>query len=175
MKNAAYVLIAGGFLIGAFFSVLPEVVWTYVAVGLAVGLTGVVMARLAERKRVRETVAKEGGVQQLQSALDRVVESLGRLNAQKRELDTYAVHRVIDELFQADLAVFVEGRESIAHVYSLQSYAEVMSPFAAGERYLNRVWSASTDGYVDEVNEYLDRAEEQFVDAQAKLRSLDGT
>ena len=172
MKNAGYLLIAAGFLVGAFFSVLPEVVWVYVVVGLAVGVVGIVMVRLAERQRVRETVAREGGVQQLQIVLDRMVENLRRLNAKKHELDTYDVHRQIDELFKTDLAAFVEGRESITHVYNLQSYAEIMSPFAAGERYLNRVWSASTDGYVDEVNEYLDRAEEQFVDAQAKLRSL---
>ena len=37
------------------------------------------------------------------------------------------------------------------HVFGMQNYADVMSNFAAGERYINRVWSASTDGYVDEV------------------------
>jgi len=42
------------------------------------------------------------------------------------------------------------------------SYADVMSHYAGGERYLNRVWSASADGYVDEVNTYLDRSLEQF-------------
>jgi len=35
----------------------------------------------------------------------------------------------------------------------------------AGERYINRVWSASTDGYVDEVRTYLKRATEQFSEA----------
>jgi hypothetical protein len=47
----------------------------------------------------------------------------------------------------------------------LQNYADVMSAFAAGERYINRVWSASTDGYVDEVRSYLERATQQFRDA----------
>ena len=44
-----------------------------------------------------------------------------------------------------------------------------MSAFAAGERYLNRVWSASADGYVDEAREYIERAREQFVDAKNRL------
>jgi len=48
----------------------------------------------------------------------------------------------------------------------------VMSSFAAGERYLNRVWSASADGYIDEVNAYLDKAREQFVDSLDKIRQL---
>ena len=64
-------------------------------------------------------------------------------------------HR-IDELFPGDLNKFVEARETIPHVYRLQAYADVMSHFAAGERYLNRVWSASADGYVDEVRTYLE-------------------
>ena len=44
-----------------------------------------------------------------------------------------------------------------------------MSDFAAGERYLNRVWSASADGYADEAMDYIDRARQQFEEARAKL------
>jgi hypothetical protein len=47
-----------------------------------------------------------------------------------------------------------------------------MSAFAAGERYINRVWSASTDGYVDEVCNYLDRATQQFREAWALFAKL---
>jgi len=47
-----------------------------------------------------------------------------------------------------------------------------MSCFAAGERYLNRVWSASADGYVDEVNTYLDKAQSQFVESLQKVKNL---
>lgn len=34
-----------------------------------------------------------------------------------------------------------------------------------GVAFINRVWSASTDGYVDEVNLYLGRALDQFPEA----------
>ena len=47
-----------------------------------------------------------------------------------------------------------------------------MSCFAAGERYLNRVWSASAGGYIDEVNAYLDKAQEQFADSLEKIQQL---
>jgi hypothetical protein len=47
-----------------------------------------------------------------------------------------------------------------------------MNPFSAGERYLNRVWSTSTDGYIDEAHEYLGRSHEQFEDALAVVRRL---
>jgi len=58
------------------------------------------------------------------------------------------------------------------HVFGMQNYADVMSNFAAGERYINRVWSASTDGYVDEVRMYLDRANQQFRDARQHFEEL---
>jgi hypothetical protein len=78
----------------------------------------------------------------------------------------------IDELFAEDLATFVEARESLSHIHGLQVYADVMSHFASAERYLNRAWSASADGYLDEVTAYLDRAQVQFVDALNKVRHL---
>jgi hypothetical protein len=74
--------------------------------------------------------------------------------------------------FPRDLDAFVQARESVAHRFGLQAYAEVMNPFAAGERYLNRVWSTSTDGYVDEAHRYIDMAREQFESALAEFRAL---
>ena len=49
------------------------------------------------------------------------------------------------------------GRESadLIHLFDLQTYADWMSSFAAGKRYINRVWSASADGYDAEAREYL--------------------
>jgi hypothetical protein len=58
------------------------------------------------------------------------------------------------------------------HVFGMQNYADVMSNFAAGERYINRVWSASTDGYADEVILYLERARDQFNEAHQHFHKL---
>ncbi|GAI58988.1 unnamed protein product, partial [marine sediment metagenome] len=33
-------------------------------------------------------------------------------------------------------------------------------------------WSASADGYIDEVNTYIDKAREQFVDSLERIRQL---
>ena len=60
----------------------------------------------------------------------------------------------------------------MSHVVGMQNFADVMSNFAAGERYINRVWSASTVGYVDEVRSYLERARNQFVEAQRHFEEL---
>ena len=64
---------------------------------------------------------------------------------------------------------FAEARESMVHLFGLQTYADIMSSFAAGERYINRVWSASADGYDEEAATYLEKAATQFADAQEQL------
>ncbi len=84
----------------------------------------------------------------------------------------YEARFEIDRLFRDDLSRFAEARESMIHVFGMQNYADVMSNFAAGERYINRVWSASTDGYVDEVRMYLERAREQFREARRHFDEL---
>ena len=88
------------------------------------------------------------------------------------DVDVYDLRHRIDQTFLEDLDTFVVARESIAHSHGLQAYAEIMNHFAAGERYLNRVWSASTDGYIDECHTYLDKASEQFEEARDMYRAL---
>lgn len=50
----------------------------------------------------------------------------------------------------------------MVHLFGLQTYADIMSNFAAGERYINRVWSASADGYDEEADIYLKKAAVQL-------------
>ena len=83
------------------------------------------------------------------------------------------VPRLRHLLRRADLTTFAEARESLAHAHNLQVYADVMSHFASGERYINRVWSASADGYVDECMTYLDKAQVQFAEALQIVSGLD--
>jgi hypothetical protein len=168
-------LLAVGFLCGSFVSVLTEqnlVDWRWFVPALATAIVGVGLARAGTRQETRHEGQLTANVDVLHSSIDRIVENMARLDAEKDGLHPFDVHGRIDELFPADLAAFVEARESIGHVYGLQAYAEVMNEFAAGERYLNRVWSASVDCYIDDVLEYIGRAREQFVRAQAVLRAL---
>ena len=109
-------------------------------------------------------------IEAVEGSLERIAANLETLNADKHGIDTYDMRHKIDELFMEDLETFVEARESIVHRYGLAAYGEVMGSFAAGERYLNRVWSASADGYIDEVNEYIEKAKDQFAESLAIIR-----
>ena len=105
-----------------------------------------------------------GNIETLGKSLDNIVTKLEDLNSARDELPVYEARFQIDSLFRDDLNEFAEARESMVHVFGMQNYADVMSNFAAGERYINRVWSASTDGYVDEVRMYIERARDQFLE-----------
>lgn len=178
MKILGYLMLTVGFLAGAVAAVQTaenEVSWNLFLPSLAVGLAGVILAHVGTRRAALQESKLAGDFEKLTSSLDRLVESVGRLNAEKKDADPYAIHTLIDERLRDDLEIFAEARESIGHLFTLADYADVMNSFAAGERYVNRVWSASIDGWVDELREYLERANSQFLEVQAKLRALGPT
>ncbi len=177
MRAIGLLLIWGGFLAAAYFSVLDTetISWTLVGPCLIVGLIGVVLVQLDARSQRTSTDAVQADLGKLEGSLDRIVEKAARLDTAKESLDVYEVRHKIDDLFMEDLDIFVQARESIGHAHGLQAYADVMSHFATGERYLNRCWSASTDGYIEEVHTYIGRAREQFQEALELLRGLEAS
>ena len=174
MKNLALILVIASFLAGAFLSSLdPRTVnWSYMVPALLVGLTGLWLHRRAAHGEVHAGERLAGSIQLLSSSLANIRRNLDAVCARGDELPVYEARFEIDRLFREDLNRFAEARESMIHVFGMQNYADVMSNFAAGERYINRVWSASTDGYVDEVRMYLQRAREQFIEAQRHFEEL---
>jgi hypothetical protein len=174
MKYFGYFLIAAGFLWGSYLTVeQPEGVHTslYLA-ALAIGVAGVTVARLAARAEARDETRLQTNIATIESSLAAIVHDAERLDAEKTSINVYDLRHVIDRTFPEHLAAFVEARESIAHSYGLKAYAEVMNRFATGERYLNRVWSASTDGYQPEAHDYITRSHVQFEDALATFRAI---
>ncbi len=174
MKKIGYLLITFSFLAGSLVAVTDKlnVQWSYFLATIIIGVVGVVLIHRHEWKNSRAEKKLTMNLQDIKTSLTRVVENLTRLNAEKQSINPYDMRHRIDELFSDDLTTFVEARESLAHAYSLQVYADVMSHFASGERYLNRVWSASADGYVDEITAYLDKAQTQFAEALDKVCQL---
>ena len=174
MKILGYLLLTAGFLAGSYFAVLDAEsvpVGRFLAM-FAVGVVGVVLARMAGHKESRDVELVSANIGAIESSLARLVDKARAFDEGKEAIDVYELRHHIDCEFPDDLDTFVQARQSIAHGFGLQSYADVMNPFAAGERYLNRVWSASTDGYVDEAHAYITKAHEQFEDALRIFREL---
>ena len=170
-KRIGLLLIALSFLATAYVSVLDTVTvdWRWFAPAFVVGAIGIVMVQMGKRKLAGETDRIAADLTVIEESLANLVNMVADLDEKKGEIHTYDMRHKIDELLLDDLDRFANARESISHAYGLQAYADVMSHFAGGERYLNRVWSASADGYIDEVNAYLTKAHEQFEIASARL------
>jgi len=170
MKNFGYFLVAAGFLGGAFATSLDvqNVDWI-----LFTGTAGAAFVGLLIYKRQLSTLARSEEVLEvnrveLRESIANVVNDLGDIIG--GELTQGAVLRDrIDLKLREDLRRFADARESMVHLFGLQTYADIMSNFAAGERYINRVWSASADGYDEEANAYLKKAEGQFDEARQQL------
>jgi len=177
MKTVGFLMITIGFLGGALAAVVDKeaVQWGYFAGGLALGVAGVTVVRVGHRQASTEEGKLAANIETVEGALGSIVENITRLNNEKEGIDTYDIRHKVDELFLDDIERFVGARQSIGHLYGLSVYGDVMSSFAAGERYLNRVWSASADGYIDEVHAYIERSREQFADSLAKIRELKAT
>jgi hypothetical protein len=163
-----------GFIVASLAAVVDEntVRWLWYIPALGFGVVGVILIKRDVELRSKTEYHIASRIETVETSLDKITANINKLNTEKHSIDTYDIRHRIDELFVEDLEKFVDARQSIAHRYGLAAYGEVMSSFAAGERYLNRVWSASADGYIDEVNEYLEKAKDQFAESFDKIRQL---
>lgn len=174
MKPFGYVLITAGFLAASYVAVIEaEAVPVVPFLGfLGLGVLGVATVRIVLHRASRHEEVLAGNIQTIGESLTRLAEEARKLEATKDHISVYDLRHAIDEAFPAHLDRFVLARESIAHRYGLQAYADVMNPFAAAERYIYRVWSASTDGYIDEAHTYIVQAREQFEEAVKVFEGL---
>jgi hypothetical protein len=174
IKTISLLIIMAAFLAGAFISVLdPTLInWSWFSPVLAVGIVALVVYKRAHHGEAKNSHRLSGNLQILETSLENILGNLETLNADSANLPVYEARFEIDRLLREDLNHFANARESMKHIFGLQGFADVMSAFAAGERYINRVWSASTDGYVDEVRNYLERATQQFREARLLFETL---
>lgn len=164
MINIARFIIVAAFLAGAYLTSLDEEVvnWTIFVPVIVVGVIGLVLLKKGEKAAAADDSLLASDKKILADSLQNILTNLRELDGRKDKVPTYDMRFEIDRIFRDDLNNFADSRESMKHLFGLMAYADIMSSFAAGERYLNRVWSASTDGYVDEVLAYVSKAHSQF-------------
>lgn len=170
MKNFGYFLVAVGFLGGAFATSLDvdNVNWTLFGATAIAAAIGLFIYKRQVHALARSETVLESNRTELRESIANIVNDLGELNADGLTKGAVLRDR-IDLKLREDLRRFADARESMVHLFGLQTYADIMSHFAAGERYINRVWSASADGYDEEAEAYLKRAAGQFDEAKQQL------
>ncbi len=170
MKNIAYLMIAAGFLGAAYATSLhaQQVDWTLFVISALISTAGVIIAKRMDSADARSESVLNTNRAELNESIANIVTGLDDTAYESGE----QLRDWIDEQLRPDLRRFADARESMVHLYGLQTYADIMSNFATGERYINRVWSASADGYDSEAATYLEKAAGQFAEAQTQLSSV---
>lgn len=171
MKNIGFLLLAAGFLGGAYATALDvqNVNWQLFAASAVLAIVGLVTFKRQASAHARSDTVLESNRGELRESINNIVTDLNELTSGK-SLRGDALRDRIDLHLREDLRRFADARQSMVHLFGLQIYADIMSSFAAGERYINRVWSASADGYDEEAETYLGKAVQQFIDAQEQLQ-----
>ncbi len=181
LRLVGHLLLWTGFFAGSFLAVRnAEVVdakwstipWLWYALAVVVGVGGVVLLRLTQLQATTHAHKLEGDLATVDDSVQQLNHKLTDLRKQKTNVPVGAVLHFIDDELMPHIADFVDARETLIHSYSMQQYAEVMTDFAAGERNINRAWSASADGYIDEVWASIERADEKMQSVSRKLAAF---
>lgn len=157
-----------GVLAASFVSVsqLGAITWAAYGGAIGLGLVGVILLRMTAKSALHQEHLINEDLATMRAALNKVVINLEGLVETGEAIDVYGVKDRIDGDLAEPLALFADARESMIPAFGLASYAEVMTRFAGGERLVNRAWSASADGYLDEVVVCLRDALGQLSDAK---------
>ncbi len=176
MRLFGHILMWAGVLATSFFSVshVGEITWLAYGAAMAMGLVGIVLLRLTAKSALLQEHQVNEDLATMHAALSVVVRCLEGLVEDGEEVDVYGVKDRIDEDMVDSMARFADARESMVPAFGLDEYAEVMTRFAGGERLLNRAWSASADGYLDEVVRCLQDSHGLLRDAKTHYEHLQG-
>ncbi|MEO1528918.1 MAG: hypothetical protein AAFX06_26150 [Planctomycetota bacterium] len=143
--------------------------WGMYAAGAAIGIVGVVLIRKDKAAKSAAAGDSESDFETVRDSLQMVADRISSLHDRLDEMTCEDVLTYIDEQCVVPCGDFADGREILINRFGTSVFAAVMTEFASGERYMNRAWSASADGYVDEVEKCVQYARDFFQAASAEL------
>jgi hypothetical protein len=153
--------------------------WWLFALGCAGMLGGAMLIRRADARELAAVGATRpetgggggGGADAYLRSLRTEVEQLRRdVSAahdptRRNELIVERAERIISER----VPPFLDARPQLVARLGLAGYAQLMDRFAAGERQLNRAWSAAADGYEEEAVACLNNASALLEEAEQRM------
>jgi hypothetical protein len=172
MKSIGFLLLIGGFLAAAYSTTLDTQMtdWYLFVPAAIAAIVGVLIIKRQARGEARSEHVLTANRTELRESLSNITRDLEQIGSESAVLSAVQLRDAIDEKLRNDLRRFADARESLIHLYGLQAYADIMSDFAAGERYVNRVWSAAADEYDAEAWAYIGKALGRFEEASSRLQ-----
>ncbi len=183
MRPVGHLLLWIGFLCGALMTVMRTeleanpwmtVPWAGYIPAIVVGIMGVIILRTTAKSAETHSHKLESNLSVLNDCIAVLVQEVGQLRSKQQKLLLEEIRDRIDDTCAPRFGEFADARSAMIHEYGLQAYADVMTEFASAERFINRTWSAASDGYVDDVAQSLERAELHLLAAANKLKTLAG-
>lgn len=173
MKAVGFLLLISGFLMGAYSTALDvdTTQWTLFLPAAVTSFVGLLILKRQASGEAKSAQVLTANKTELSESIANIVSALDGIVRERDRLSTDDLRHEIDRLLRDDLRRFADARQSMVHLFGIQNYADIMSEFAAGERSVNRVWSASTDGYRNEAETYLERAAQRFRAAEQQLKT----
>ncbi|MBN2476819.1 MAG: hypothetical protein JXB62_19590 [Pirellulales bacterium] len=134
-------------------------------------LIGGLLTRRADRPRRAAVADQADSPQRILKAVQRAI---GQLRQQLPELpdratQLLAIVEQLDALAKTHMATFVDARSALVASLGMAGYASLMDSYAAGERQINRAWSAAADQAYAEAVGCLAEAARWMEDARKKL------
>jgi len=145
--------------------------WIWYSVAAAVCFTGVVLLHVSRRQVTQRSDQSAANLQEITQALERAIEKTQQLKQSSSNMAPSKIVIFIDDEIADELRTFADGRECMVTEQGLTFFADVMSPFAAGERAINRAWSAAADGYIDEATDCLEKGLRMLTSAREKNKT----
>ena len=154
IRVLALFILGSGLLWTAFVSVgqLGPIAWETYLPALGISVLGTILFRLtSETRHVGVLIVN---MQVIRSSLTFLIAKLRNLDPKKQDIRVF-----VEQHLRPDIHRFLVVRESLISRHGLSTYARIMGSFSQGERALNRACSASADGYHEEVDQCLKRAQ----------------
>lgn len=149
--------------------------WWLFVVGCVGMLAGAVIVRRENARQLAlgHADAKTGAgpdavLHTIRTQLDALRQRLSR-TSEATELH-FLVLESVGQMIAEQIPSFIAARPVLVSRLGLAGYAQLMDHFAAGERQLNRAWSAAADGYDEEAVECLTNAAVLLEEAEQKMR-----
>ena len=123
---------------------------------IVLGVIALVIWHRENRKAVKEMLANQDNVKGPIAYLQDGKQMIDQLEVS----DDYLAQ--VDKISEGPFFEFIEQSKKLMDIYGQERGAEIILSFAQIERYLNRSWSAYSDGHLEETKNSLSQAKELY-------------
>ncbi|MCK5074341.1 MAG: hypothetical protein KAQ98_13005 [Bacteriovoracaceae bacterium] len=102
--------------------------------------------------------------------IEKLQPNLTDLTSKIGNLDSDELCQEVDKLLDNYVLPFAEVRQTLVNMMGMSKGAQVLVTIAYGERMLNRVWSASADGHLEEAQNVYPDAVSAFQEAYGMVQ-----